>query len=531
MSTDNPLVQQATARTAQQDQQDENTAYMASMYGGRGAYGGPMGGGMDSGYGGGYDPLAAPQYGGVMPNRDFGYERFVSHNLGSTRFDSDNPNIGKAMSGPYQGQTRGQMYESLHGDYAKMSPEQRQPYESRAFEQDVRSPAEKQSQGFQYPSQTAQWGGKGSSWADVRGSGGGQPGGSPMPAPSYANGGAPAAPTARGVGFSMSAVTPMSNVVTAPASPQFAQSMAGQPQAPVYSNQPQTQPSNDFNPGSMNVGALTNGPQYSMSNADGLDPFRGQPSYHQADAIPAGQRYTKVGLGSVANAQQPGAVPFTPRPMGDPNDTARYGPKFSGGGAQPVTSWTAPKPSVTNMSSDAVQAPSYGGVAPPDVTSSFPSFTNAAASPAPPSARFASPSMPPLPPLGSALGMIPVPSYQQPQAPNAERIGQFVGAAPRTAGSVGGGAANLMDQSWQNALDAGATTRHALVGAAPGIGQGVTQGVRGVATAVQQFAQGVGQGFNPNRAPQYTPGGTPPTASRMVTTPIPAPAGASMSVR
>jgi hypothetical protein len=32
-------------------------------------------------------------------------------------------------------------------------------------------------------------------------------------------------------------------------------------------------------------------------------------------------------------------------------------------------------------------------------------------------------------------------------------------------------------------------------------------------------------------APQYTPGGTPPTASRMVTTPIPAPAGASMSVR
>jgi hypothetical protein len=49
MASDNPLVQQATARSAQQD---ANSAYMASLYGGRGAFGGIGGGGYaDGSYG------------------------------------------------------------------------------------------------------------------------------------------------------------------------------------------------------------------------------------------------------------------------------------------------------------------------------------------------------------------------------------------------------------------------------------------------------------------------------------------------
>lgn len=54
------------------------------------------------------------------------------------------------------------------------------------------------------------------------------------------------------------------------------------------------------------------------------------PSYsnHQPDAIPTGQRYTGVGLDSLPNVTQPGDG-FQPRPMGNANDVARYGPRMT----------------------------------------------------------------------------------------------------------------------------------------------------------------------------------------------------------
>ncbi len=108
---------------------------------------------------GGYDtygasPSYAPQ--GVMPKRDFGFEEYLGHHLNSATWAPD----GKARGGPYEGLNRAQLEEKARDDYAGMSPEERQPWESRVHLENDRSAGDNATQGFQYQDQKDQWGNK-----------------------------------------------------------------------------------------------------------------------------------------------------------------------------------------------------------------------------------------------------------------------------------------------------------------------------------------------------------------------------------
>jgi hypothetical protein len=99
-----------------------------------------------------------PSYqGGVAPKRDFGYEEYLNHVLGTTHF---NPG-GIAIDGPYAGSHQNDLIEKARDAYANMAPEDRAPWEKRVHSQDVRSEGDNATQGFEYDDQRDTWGSKG----------------------------------------------------------------------------------------------------------------------------------------------------------------------------------------------------------------------------------------------------------------------------------------------------------------------------------------------------------------------------------
>lgn len=278
-----PLLTSEEQRRQQEDQQSQQQTSMATLYGG----GGTLGyGGM---YPGMFDQGMAPGYGtasggGTMPKRDDAFTQFVSHMHGVGQL-----HMGRYYSGPYKGMDQSEAQEKMHDDWLNMSPEQRAPYASREFGADTVD-ANNPGGFFSKEQQNQVAPGFDSQFAALQGRVGG------------------AAP-------------------------------AGDA---------------NFNPGSMGgSGPLANNdtrPHYGIG--DSAASAGSQPIGPQRDAIPQGQMYQNPGglasLPSVA-AQNPTYVPSFSWPykrMGNPNDTNRFGPKLSGGGAQPVTSWTAPVPQV-----------------------------------------------------------------------------------------------------------------------------------------------------------------------------------------
>jgi hypothetical protein len=112
---------------------------------------------LSAAFGGGYGESPNYQPGGAAPKRDFGYEEYLSHILGTTHF---NPG-GIAVDGPYAGAHHNDLIEKARDAYANMAPEERAPWERRVHNEDVRSSAENSTQGFQYDDQRDRWGAKG----------------------------------------------------------------------------------------------------------------------------------------------------------------------------------------------------------------------------------------------------------------------------------------------------------------------------------------------------------------------------------
>lgn len=284
---------------------------------------------------------------------------------------------------------------------------------------------------------------------------------------------------------------------------------------------------NTFNPGSMNPdNQLSNrgrsGPvHYGISQATGTDFSNiNNGGTHQADAnMTIGSLEPNRTLANLPNVQQSSGLvshpDFIGRPMGNPNDTAQYGTRLSGGGSQPMTAWNTPPalqngggsgsaPSYVSSYSPGLPSPNFAGTSAPQMTSSF-----------------VSPSMPSLPPLSSNW------SARAPSYNNAQQAGQFVGALPSAAGQAVGALANRTVQRANAVGQAGAGAANAVAMAPVNAGLGVYSAgmraanagaglVRTATSVAQDFGSGLAQGYS-QQPPAYSP--------------IPVPAKAMATVR
>lgn len=294
---ESPLAQQAVAAAQQGEQQDDQAALQASMYGGRGAFGGS--GMMGPG---GYDPMmSSPGYGtGVAPKRDSGFSQFVSHQMGSGGLYG-----GRIEKGPYKGMEPGEAHEQMHEDWLKMSPQDRAQYYQREFGADEADP--NNPSGFFSKDQAKAWGWNDKDYADFQQRVGSLP------------------PSQGG--------------------------LAG-----------------TFNPGSMNPG---NDPSHhgmdsllqppvtpQQAPATNAPPAYGQPS--SLSPNPADRdafQQPAPGSGVVAHPAYVPPIAFTPRPMGNPADTGKFGPSWSGAGSLADFQGKSP-PGVSSVS---IAPPNYAG--------------------------------------------------------------------------------------------------------------------------------------------------------------------------
>lgn len=213
----------------------------------------------------------SPGYGapGAMPKRDFGYEEFLNHVLGTTRF-----NQGIAINGKYIGKTQAEVIDLTRDDYPKLAPEERARFEQRAFNNNDRSPQEMQTQGFQYPEQTQRWGAQGPTWSSQDQN-----------------------PSSLSAPLSSRVPLQQATLQQGPPTRLMNRSSSGQ-----QDSAPQQQQAPSWNPGSMADSSNDTRPHFTGDPAGGSS---SQPEMiHQRDAIPMGTlnqppAYTRVNQGDM----------------------------------------------------------------------------------------------------------------------------------------------------------------------------------------------------------------------------------------